>query len=93
MTHLEPLMNEPGVADNPSVKLTLAEALVKKKSSTDADRARAIELVKEINGKVPAGELSRVAALIDPKLVDELGLPDPGGADAPPRRRGRGRGR
>jgi tetratricopeptide (TPR) repeat protein len=91
---LAPLASEPG-GMTPAATLTLAEAMVTRKGATADDKAKATELLTTIKDKVqPASELARVAALIDPKLPEQLGLGSAGPADAPkapkaPPRRGR----
>jgi hypothetical protein len=82
----------------PDVLLTLAEALITHKGAKDQDKADAQKILESIKDKVPAEEASRVAALIDPKLPEKLGLPKPGGAapaapkaPTPPPKKKRGR--
>jgi len=102
---LEPILKEAesdatkASAVTPAVKLTRAEALATKKGSSAADKNLATNLLKElVSAKAaPPAELGRVAALIDPKLLKELDLPD-GDAPTPPekptgRKPPRGRGR
>jgi tetratricopeptide (TPR) repeat protein len=91
---LEPLLKEAAedeskkAAVTPAVKLTLAEVLITRKGSTAADKNRAKEILVELRSAntplAPPSELGRIAALIDPKLPQELDLPDPDGA-APPK--------
>ncbi len=56
-------------------QLVVAEALVSRKDPTADQRAQATALVTGLVGKVPAAELGRVAALVDPKLPRKLALP------------------
>jgi len=79
-------------AITPAVKLTLAEALVTRKGSTQADKTQAKGILVELRnanapGVVPS-ELGRIAALIDPKLPKELDLPE-GDEPVAPERGGR----
>lgn len=60
---------------HPAAKLVVAEALVTIPKPTADQRAQAKQLVVELKGKLPDPEVGRVAALIDPKLPGELGLP------------------
>lgn len=78
---LEPLLNE--TEATPDIQLTLAEAYITKKGSTQKDKDTAEKILEAIKDKVPAEEASRVAALIDPKLPEKLGLPKPGGDAGP----------
>jgi predicted Zn-dependent protease len=79
---LEPLLKETDVS--PDVKLTLAEALITHKGASPKDKTDAQTILESIKDKVPPEEASRVAALIDPKLPAQLGLPKPPGeAPAP----------
>jgi predicted Zn-dependent protease len=72
---LRPLTKEQG-AVTPAVKLTLAEALVSRKDSTAQDKEDAKGLLEEIKDKIdPPSEVGRVAAMIDPKLPEKLGVP------------------
>ncbi len=64
-------------AFTPAAKLTRAEALVARKTATDADKKQAQTYLEEIKDKVtPPCEVGRVAALIDPKLPATLAVPD-----------------
>ncbi len=95
---LNPIFQETA-AITPSLKLTLAEALIVSKKSSAKQKVQAKELLLEVKDTQPAAEVSRVAALLDPKLPKEMGLPE--GADeavapklekpikAPPKKRGR----
>ncbi|HEU0036965.1 MAG TPA: tetratricopeptide repeat protein [Kofleriaceae bacterium] len=87
---LAPIVKE-SAAVTPAVELTLAEALLthKKSNAKDKDDAKKI-ITKLAELDKPPGvtpeEISRVAAMIDPKLPEELSLPKPatdGGAPAP----------
>ncbi len=98
LTLLMPIFNEVA-AITPSLQLTLAEAWIVSKKSTAKEKEKAKAILMEIKDKLPAAEVSRVAALLDPKLPKEMGLPE-GGDEAPPvtpekptppKRRGRGR--
>ncbi|HWO18513.1 MAG TPA: hypothetical protein VNO30_07040 [Kofleriaceae bacterium] len=91
---LEPILKEADedeskkAAVTPAVKLTLAEVLITRKSSSAADKDRAKAILVELRNAntplAPLAELGRIAALIDAKLPQELDLPDPEGA-APPK--------
>jgi tetratricopeptide (TPR) repeat protein len=92
---LAPIFNETA-AITPSLQLTLAEAWIVSKKSTAKEKAQAKAILMEIKDKQPVAEVSRVAALLDPKLPKEMGLPEgteeapvPTPEKAPPRRRGR----
>ena len=100
---LEPLLKE-SAGVQPAVQLTFAEALILRKGSTAGDKAKAKEILASLKDRAPAAELGRIAALIDPKLPEELGFPAPAGGGGgepaelspkkpppkkPPRRRGR----
>ena len=95
---LGPIFDEPA-AVTPQLKLTLAEALIVHKGSTEKQKDQARALLDEIKNDIqPQTEVSRVAALLDPALPKAMGLPEPGGAspvEAPikppkrPKRRGR----
>lgn len=78
---LEPLLKETEVT--PDVQLTLAEALITRKGSTPKDKDDAEKILESIKDKVSPAEASRVAALIDPKLPEKLGLPKPAESGAP----------
>jgi tetratricopeptide (TPR) repeat protein len=72
---LEPVVRELGT-QYPSIQLVWAEALATRKTAPDVDKAK--EILTAIKDKVkPAVMVGRVAALIDPKLPDELGVPAP----------------
>jgi len=92
---LTPIFNETA-AITPTLQLTLAEALIVSKKTTAKQKAQAKDILMEIKDKQPPAEVSRVAALLDPKLPKEMGLPEateegpaPKPEKAPPRRRGR----
>jgi len=78
---LDPLLKE--TEATPDVSLTLAEAMITRKGATDKDKADAQKILESIKDKVAPEEASRVAALIDPKLPETLGLPKPPGAATP----------
>ena len=78
---LAPIFNETA-AITPSLQLTLAEAWIVSKKSTAKEKAQAKDLLMELKDKQPAAEVSRVAALLDPKLPKEMGLPE--GTDIAP---------
>jgi predicted Zn-dependent protease len=78
---LKPVFAEMGTVP-PSLRLVLAEATGTRKNATAADKASAIGVLKDIKDQVPAADLSRAAAAIDPKLPKELGVPEPTAPDA-----------
>jgi len=82
LTLLMPIFNEVA-AITPSLQLTLAEAWIVSKKSTAKEKEKAKAILMEIKDKQPAAEVARVAALLDPKLPAEMGLPD-GTGEAPP---------
>ena len=79
---LRPLFKD-NVGITPDVELTLAEALCTWKDARDQDKADAKAQLEAIKDKVAAEEVGRVAALCDPKLPGELGVPAPAGGAAP----------
>jgi tetratricopeptide (TPR) repeat protein len=81
---LQPMFAELKDAVPPAMQLVYAEAIVTKKGATSSDKANAAEIVKKIKDQVPQPELSRVAAVIDPKLPKDLGIPEPTAPDAKP---------
>jgi tetratricopeptide (TPR) repeat protein len=84
---LAPIMKE-SAAVTPAVQLTLAEALIlHKKNVTPKDKEQAKEILKAMKDRpgVAPEEIGRIAALIDPKLPDELGVPAPGPPGTPPK--------
>ncbi len=89
---IEPMAKEAQAA-TPRIELIYVEALVSRKVVSPADKQLATEILTRIKDKiVPASEVSRVAALIDPKLPETLNLPPaeaiPGAAPLPtPHRR------
>jgi tetratricopeptide (TPR) repeat protein len=92
---LKPILSEQG-AVTPVVLLNLAEALVRQKDAGEQEKEQAKALLGELRGKpgVSDEELARIAAMIDPKLPEQLGVPAPGDGAAPkdqprPRRRRR----
>src|SRR3569623_1372854 len=78
---LEPLLKETELT--PDTQLTLAEALATHKGASAKDKDDAAKIVESIKDKVPPEEASRVAAIIDPKLPEKLGLPKPAAEGAP----------
>ena len=94
LTLLEPILKE-SCAVTPQVQLTLAEALATHKGATAKDKADAEQILEQVKDKIqPASEVGRVAALVDPKLPEKLGVPsgDSGSPKAPtppPRKRHR----
>jgi tetratricopeptide (TPR) repeat protein len=95
---LQPILAEAS-ANTPMVQLTLAEALIVKKDSTAKDKESAEKILTELKGKpgIPAEEIGRVAAMIDPDLPKKLDVPvpaeeaKPGEAPKPPKPPRRGR--
>ncbi len=85
---LEEVSKDPKKASavTPAVKLTLAEALITSKGAKADDKQRARGILVELRDAkaAPPEELGRIAALIDPKLPEELDLPEPDDG-APPR--------
>jgi tetratricopeptide (TPR) repeat protein len=79
---LKPVFDELGTVP-PPLRLLYAEARGTRRNANAADKESAIAVLKDIKDQVPAAELSRVAAAIDPKLPRELGLPDPPASEAP----------
>ena len=79
---LKPVFDELGTVP-PAWKLLFAEASATRKNATAKDKDAAIEMVKDLKDKLPAADVSRAAAAIDPKLPKELGLPEPVVVDAP----------
>ncbi len=71
---LQPIASESKVLA-PQLALAWAEALATRKGSSDKDKQQAAELLKQLkaDGGVSLEELGRVAALVDPKLAEELG--------------------
>jgi len=92
---LAPIFNETA-AITPTLQLTLAEALIVSKKSTAKQKTQAKDILMEVKDKLPPAEVGRVAAILDPKLPKEMGLPE-GADDASepvtpekaPKRRGR----
>jgi tetratricopeptide (TPR) repeat protein len=78
---LKPVFAEMGNPP-PGLQMVYAEALATRKGATAADKSAAIEVLQKIKDQVPAAELSRAAAAIDPKLPKELGVPEPASGDA-----------
>jgi tetratricopeptide (TPR) repeat protein len=79
---LKPVFDELGTVP-PPLRLLYAEARGTRRNANAADKESAIAVLKDIKDQVPAAELSRVAAAIDPKLPRELGVPEPPPAEAP----------
>ena len=83
LEYLDPIFKEPEAA-TPQLLLVQAEALIVSKKSSAKDKANAKQILEQIKDKItPPTEVSRVAALIDPKLPKEMGLPEPGAAESP----------
>jgi predicted Zn-dependent protease len=86
---LDPILKEK-CAVTPQVQLLLAEALATHKGVTAKEKDLAVEQLTQIKDKIqPPSEVGRVAALIDAKLPEKLGVPVPppeGGPKAPPPR-------
>jgi tetratricopeptide (TPR) repeat protein len=80
---LEPVLKEMSPI-SPEVKLIYAEALGSQDKVSAKDKDEAIEVLKDLKDKVPAAELSRAAAAIDPKLPKQLGLAEAAAAPPPP---------
>jgi tetratricopeptide (TPR) repeat protein len=78
---LKPVFAEIGMVP-PSLNLIYAEAIGTKKDATEQDKEAAVALLTQIKDQVPAAELSRVAAAIDPKLPKQLGLSEPTSPEA-----------
>jgi tetratricopeptide (TPR) repeat protein len=80
---LKPVFDEIGTP-TPTLRLLQAEAQATRKNATSADKDAAITVIKSLKDQVPAADLARSAAAVDPKLPKELGLSEPGAAaDAP----------
>ena len=80
---LQPMFAEMKDAVPAAMQLVYAEAIATKKAATAADKATAADVLRKIKDQVPQPELSRAAAVIDPKLPKELGIPEPTSPDAP----------
>jgi tetratricopeptide (TPR) repeat protein len=85
--YLEPVMKELDPVP-PDVHLVAIEAICTSKKLSAKGKDSAIELLeKEVvpaaKDKVPAEEISRVAAICDPSLPEKLGLPKSSGGAAP----------
>ncbi len=76
---LDPILKDTDKsAITPSVQLTQAEVLATHKGATQADKDQAAQILTDIKDKIqPPSEIGRVAALIDPKLPEKLGVPVP----------------
>jgi predicted Zn-dependent protease len=91
---LEPIVREDALTTR--AELTLAEALATHKDASDQDKADAkAALIRAKDGGASPTEIGRIAALIDPALPGELGVPAPpptpdGAHPAPPPHRRRG---
>lgn len=85
---LAPILEKPGAVTT-AVELTHAEALAKKPKASADDKAKAKAIVTALKAKVGQGvdavELARIAALIDPALVEQLELQAEAGAEADPK--------
>lgn len=84
---MAPLVKE-SAAGTPARKLVIAEILIRSKGAAEADREQAKAILLEIKDQItPQTEVSRVLAMLDPKLVKDLGLPEyvePGAESATP---------
>ncbi len=67
----------------PQVQLIRAEVLVRKAKSTSADKDQAEKLLSTLKGKpgIRDEDIGRVAAMIDSKLPEKLGVPAPAASD------------
>jgi len=84
---LAPILRE-SCAVTPQLQLVTAEALATHKGVTQKEKDEAAEMLAQIKDKIqPPSEVGRVAALIDPKLPEKLGvpMPPPEGKSPPPR--------
>jgi tetratricopeptide (TPR) repeat protein len=80
---LEPILKE-SCAVTPQLQLVFAEALATHKGVTAKEKDIAADQLAQIKDKItPASEVGRVAALIDPKLPEKLGVPVPAPEGAP----------
>ncbi|HET9625414.1 MAG TPA: tetratricopeptide repeat protein [Kofleriaceae bacterium] len=79
---LKPVFDEIGTP-TPALRLLQAEALATRKDASAADKDNAIATLKSLKDQVPAGDLARAAAAIDPKLPKELGVAEPAAAPDP----------
>jgi tetratricopeptide (TPR) repeat protein len=80
---LDPIFKEPA-ATTPQLLLVQAEAFIVNKASSPKEKANAKAILEAIKDKItPQTEVSRVAALLDPKLPSEMGLPEPVTAEVP----------
>jgi tetratricopeptide (TPR) repeat protein len=69
---------------SPQLTLIKIEAVFKSKKATPKDKEAAKNALEQLKDTYePKTEISRVAAIFDPKLVDEWDLPDPPSTDAP----------
>jgi predicted Zn-dependent protease len=96
LQYLDPLLKEQcGVT--PQIQLVFAEALATHKGVTAKEKEAAAGILEQIKDKIePKSEVGRVAALIDPKLPEHLGVPVPAPegspkAPTPPPKKRRGR--
>ncbi len=75
---MAPLVKE-SAAGTPARKLIIAEILIRSKGAAEADKEQAKAMLLEIKDQItPQTEVSRVLAMLDPKLVKDLGLPEYG---------------
>ncbi|HEY4178188.1 MAG TPA: tetratricopeptide repeat protein [Kofleriaceae bacterium] len=82
---LELLATLPEKELSPSLQLAKIEAVFSSKKTSAADKDGAKEALKAMKDTYePKVEISRVLAILDPKLVKEWELPEPPAADAPP---------
>ncbi len=78
---LEPVIRELGT-QYPAAQLVWAEVLVARRA---ADPAKAQQILDSIKDRIlPAAMVGRVAAMIDPKLPEQLGVPGPELPKPPP---------
>jgi tetratricopeptide (TPR) repeat protein len=82
LVYFKPPYDESAIVQ-PEDKLAFAEALITAKKTGTAkeqDEAKGVarKLLDDVKDKItPVNEVSRVAALLDPKLPKEMGLPEP----------------
>jgi predicted Zn-dependent protease len=80
---IDPILKE-SCAVTPQLQLVFAEALATHKGVTAKEKDIAADQLTQIKDKItPPSEVGRVAALIDPKLPEKLGVPVPGPEGSP----------